>query len=136
MLEMGLCKLYAALPGDSGGRLEKLRRKDAAPVHVTQLCFSPRRWQFFPGAAVDPSLQLFSALIDQPHFSSLQTYQHQASCHPCCGLNCMPSKIIGWASLVAQWLRICLPMQGTRVRPLVWEDPTCRGAPGPVSHNY
>ena len=40
------------------------------------------------------------------------------------------------ASLVAQWLRIRLPVQGTRVRALVWEDPTCRGATGPVSHNY
>ena len=40
------------------------------------------------------------------------------------------------ASLVLQWLRIRLPMQGTRVRALVWEDPTCRGATGPVSHNY
>ena len=40
------------------------------------------------------------------------------------------------ASLVAQWLRICLPMQGTRVRALVREDPTCRGAAGPVSPNY
>ena len=40
------------------------------------------------------------------------------------------------ASLVAQWLRICLPMQGTRVRALVWEDPTCRGATRPMSHNY
>ena len=40
------------------------------------------------------------------------------------------------ASLVAQWLRICLPMQGTRVRALVWEDPTCRGATRSVSHNY
>ena len=40
------------------------------------------------------------------------------------------------ASLVAQWLRICLPMQGTRVRALVWEDSTCRGATRPVSHNY
>ena len=40
------------------------------------------------------------------------------------------------ASLVAQWLRICLPMQGTRVRALDWEDPTCRGATGPVSHNH
>ena len=39
-------------------------------------------------------------------------------------------------SLVVQWLRICLPMQGTRVRALVWEDPTCRGATRPVSHNY
>ena len=40
------------------------------------------------------------------------------------------------ASLVAQWLRICLPMQGTRVQALVWEDPTCHGATRPVSHNY
>ena len=40
-----------------------------------------------------------------------------------------------WASLVAQWLRVCLLMQGTQVRALVWEDPTCRGAAGPVSHN-
>ena len=39
-------------------------------------------------------------------------------------------------SLVAQWLRICLPMQGTRVRALVLEDPTCRGAARPVCHNY
>ena len=39
------------------------------------------------------------------------------------------------ASLVAQWLRICLPMQGTRVRALVWEDPTCHGATRPVSYN-
>ena len=40
------------------------------------------------------------------------------------------------ASLVAQWLRICLPMQGTRVRALVREDPTCGRAARPVSHNY
>ena len=40
------------------------------------------------------------------------------------------------ASLVAQWLRICLPVQRTRVRALVWEDPTCRGAARPVSHSY
>ena len=39
------------------------------------------------------------------------------------------------ASLVAQWLRVCLPMRGTRVRALVWEDPTCCGAARPVSHN-
>ena len=43
---------------------------------------------------------------------------------------------INGASLVAQWLRVCLLMQGTRVQALVWEDPTCRGATRPVSHNY
>ena len=46
-----------------------------------------------------------------------------------------PNEILLGASLVAQWLRVCLPMQGTRVRALGWEDPTCRGATGPVSHN-
>ena len=40
------------------------------------------------------------------------------------------------ASLVAQWLRVCLLVQGTLVRALVWEDPTCHGATRPVSHNY
>ena len=39
-------------------------------------------------------------------------------------------------SLVAQWLRVRLPMQGTRVRSLVREDLTCRGATKPASHNY
>ena len=39
-------------------------------------------------------------------------------------------------SLVAQWLRIRLPMQGTRVQALVREDPTCHGATKPVRHNY
>ena len=35
-------------------------------------------------------------------------------------------------SLVAQWLRVHLPMQGTRVRALVGEDPTCRRATKPA----
>ena len=30
-------------------------------------------------------------------------------------------------SLMVQWMRIRLPMQGTRAWPLVREDPTCRG---------
>ena len=41
-----------------------------------------------------------------------------------------------WASLVVQWLRICLPVQGTQVRALIQEDPTGRGATKPVHHNY
>ena len=41
-----------------------------------------------------------------------------------------------WTSLVVQWLRILLPMQGTQVRALVEEDPTCRGATKPMRHNY
>ena len=41
-----------------------------------------------------------------------------------------------WASLVAQWFIILLPVQGTQVQALVREDPTCRGATKPVRHNY
>ena len=41
-----------------------------------------------------------------------------------------------WTSLVVQWLRIRLPMQGTQVRALVREDLTCRGAIKPVRYNY
>ena len=40
------------------------------------------------------------------------------------------------ASLVAQWLRIRLSVQGTWVRALVWEDPKRGGATKPVRHNY
>ena len=39
-------------------------------------------------------------------------------------------------SLVAQWLRTRLPMQGTWVQALVQEDPICCRATKPVSHNY
>ena len=39
------------------------------------------------------------------------------------------------ASLVVQWLIILLPMQGTWVQSLVWEDPTCLAATKPAHHN-
>ena len=58
----------------------------------------------------------------------MNLFTKQKPCHK------LQKKLTG-ASLVAQWLGICLPMQGTRVWALVWEDPTCRGATRPVSHN-
>ena len=39
-------------------------------------------------------------------------------------------------SLVAYRLRICLPVQRTWVKSLVWEDTTCHRATKPVLHNY
>ena len=45
-------------------------------------------------------------------------------------------KYMQGASLVAEWLGIRLQMQGTWVRALVQEDPTCRQATKPVLHNY
>ena len=35
------------------------------------------------------------------------------------------SQVYNGAFLVVRWLRIHLPMQGTRIQPLVWEDSTC-----------
>ena len=39
-----------------------------------------------------------------------------------------------WISLVVQCMRICLPLQGTRVWSLIWKDPAGPGAPKPVCH--
>ena len=55
-----------------------------------------------------------------------------------------PSKIFqdhgiekgGWNFLVVQWLRICLPMQGSQVWLLVWEDSTSHGTTKPMLRNY
>ena len=46
------------------------------------------------------------------------------------------SKIIPGISLVAWWLRICLPTQGTWVPSLIPKDPTCCRATKPLHHNY
>ena len=45
-------------------------------------------------------------------------------------------KTVFRTSLVVQWLRICLPIQGTWVQSLVWDDPTCHVTTKPRRHNY
>ena len=45
-------------------------------------------------------------------------------------------KLPAGTALVAEWLRIHLPMQGTQVQSLVQEDPTCCRATKLVHHNY
>ena len=44
-------------------------------------------------------------------------------------------KMRSWISLVVQWLRILLPMQGTQVRSLIWKDPTRCGAAKPTHYD-
>ena len=41
------------------------------------------------------------------------------------------NRISCWTHLVVQRLGICLLMRGTRIGPLVWEDPVCWGAAVP-----
>ena len=46
--------------------------------------------------------------------------------------NVIPSQRgVSGTSLVIQWMRVHLPMQGTQIRSLVWEDPMCHGATEP-----
>ena len=45
-------------------------------------------------------------------------------------------ELISGTSLVIQWLRICLPIQGAWVQSWVREDSTCCGATRPMCPNY
>ena len=45
-------------------------------------------------------------------------------------------KCIRRTSQVAQWMKICLPMQGTWVQSLVRKDSMCCGATKPECHSY
>ena len=42
----------------------------------------------------------------------------------------------GGTSLVVQWLRIHLPIQGTQVQFLIWEDSISHRGAKAMSHNY
>ena len=77
---------------------------------------------------------LFPFSLDKLYLQTDQEGQVKCRLLRLLGVPCQ--NMVNGASLVAQWLRICLLMQETRVRALVWEDPTCHGATGPVSHNY
>ena len=61
---------------------------------------------------------------------------HPTGSYNTCEKKIERKKIHYRTSRVAQWLRIRLPMQGTRVRALVREDPTSREATKPVGHSY
>ena len=55
---------------------------------------------------------------------------------PQCDLRIIPlevwiKKANVWTSLMAQWIRVCLPMQVTQVPSLIWENPTCCRATNP-----
>ena len=70
------------------------------------------------------------SLIQQNFIEHLLYLRHQSK-HEAVAINkdkAPALKKISRTSLVVQWLRICLPMQGTRVRALAWEDLTCRRA--------
>ena len=74
------------------------------------------------------------SLLSFPHYDAARADNIIPCQKPLVTSFCI-QKLCPRASLVAQWLGVHLPMQGTQVRALVWEDPTCRGATGSVCHN-
>ena len=68
------------------------------------------------------------------HYWHLWAEAKDASKHPEMHRTTPYNKELSGASLLAQWLGVHLPMQGTRVRAPVREDPACRGVAGPVGH--
>ena len=101
--------------------LLKLQPPPALPLHCSVLCRRVGVWRLDKHRLVH---------------GLLASGTHKESCGHHFLLTFLFTKNDPRASLVVQWLRICLLMQRTRVRTLVWEDPTCRGATRPVSHNY
>ena len=79
------------------------------------------------------------SMLQTPRYAAPLCSIHPAQGGTCpffsCGFTLVENDASG-TSLVVQWSRIRLPIQGTQVRALVREDPTCRGATKPVRHNY
>ena len=90
--------------------------------------------------------QLMKAWVRKSHEETFNQVKKETQLKPSCimweGPNEGDLRILKFknksrgASLVAQWLRIRPPMQGTWVQALVREDPTCRGATKPMRHSY
>ena len=121
-------------------RIRGTCRPEAGRLHLKSTGKGKRNLK---GSFERAEAQMGQAVLQLPerHADKLYTkYVKDSLKNICRWHNSSPSKTflknLEGASLVAQWLRIGLPMQGTRVQAPVWEDPTCRGATRPVSHNY
>ena len=133
----------APKPDDFTGEFYRTFKKELTPV-LHNLFQKIEREKTFPNSFYEDSITLIWNQImasgfvsDEERWRRWQTNKEDGRL---ISLMNMGEKILNKilanrASLVVQWLRICLLMQGTRVRVLVWEDPTCRGATRPVSHN-
>ena len=92
----------------------------------------PKMWKC---ALTSPGLYTKLELESRPQPSqenSIPLFHVIGPIHVHCRYQYMRSLGLPWV----QWLRICLPMQGTRVQSLVQEDPACCGVTKPMCHKY
>ena len=127
----------------------EISHKSEMPFYTHHIGKHWKMWQYHVLAKGRENITLFQAVFNITLETNLASSSQVENVHMLYPesllLGVYPGENLAWkekyknmlkASLVVQWLGICLPMQGTRVWALVWEDPTCRGATGPVSHNY
>ena len=75
--------------------------------------------------------------VDTVMYHQICSYRWGGGCNWQTAFSCQTLKSLSQGTfLVVQWLGIHLPMQGIWVWALVREDPTCRRATKPASHNY
>ena len=112
------------------------RHESQAPSKEDGLYWWPQTgWEVLRGYdpwGVHPIYQLFWVLVPICCFQGCNGSQALLNTW---GAEALWLKAWAWNSLVVQWLRIRLPMQGTWVRSLVWEDPTRCRAMKPMCHN-
>ena len=83
-----------------------------------------------------PTLLRNCMFIKELHVSSLHHSWSRSSELSKRRFQSVQEKVHVGTSLVVLWIRIHLPMQGTGVPSLIWEDSTCRGATKLGGHNY
>ena len=143
-----LKKLKTELPYDPatpllGIYLKKtiIRKDTCTPMFIAALFTIAKTWKQPKCASSDEWIRKMWYIYTMEYYSAIKKWNN-AICSNMDGPRDYHTK---WSksererqgpSLVAHWLRIHLPMQGTRVRALVQEDPTCHGATKPMNHNY
>ena len=127
-----------SLGGESGACLPRVHPGDESVIHLDTAsslkgsqkiaqCHSNLR-SFFP---LTPFKAMFfphkASRASVPRIPDLEPSLYTEGRYPNQNINRI---------LMAQWLRIHLPVQGTQVRALVREDATCHTATKPMRHNY
>ena len=107
--------------------------------HIECSTFTASSFRIWNSSTAIPSLPL--ALFRMLHI--LQHYKQ----HSCIKYYTLANHSLGYflttktmtskgSHRTSQWMKVHVPVQGTWVQSLVWEDPTCLGATKRVHHNY
>ena len=94
-------------------------------------------WTLQTGPETAVALHPWIRVTNREAYLALHLLRPTPSCHVFYKVQSLhkPSRSFPRTLLMTQW-RIHLPMQGTQVPSLAWEDPACLEATKPICHNY